>query len=111
MAPPPGESWALQRLKIPALWDKGLSGAGVTVGHLDTGVDKTHPAVTHAVDAFAFFDLTGKQVVNIMHGGRFAFPQVSRRALGGVNALFQFGNGDIVLRAEGFAGMHGPKRE
>ena len=62
--PPTGESWALQRLKVPALWDKGLTGAGVVVGHLDTGVDKSHPAITHAVDAFALFDLTGKQVVN-----------------------------------------------
>jgi subtilisin family serine protease len=60
--PPPGESWALQRIKAPALWDKGFTGAGVTVGHLDTGVDKSHPAIKHAVDAFAHFDLTGKQV-------------------------------------------------
>lgn len=62
--PPIGNSWALERLRVPALWEKGFTGAGVTIGHLDTGVDRSHPAVAHAVDAFAHFDETGRQIVN-----------------------------------------------
>ncbi|MBB6122939.1 S8 family peptidase [Sphingobium subterraneum] len=62
----PGEglSWAIKRLRIDALWDKGLSGSGVLIGHLDSGVDPAHPALQDKVDAFALFDLSGRQVVN-----------------------------------------------
>src|SRR5687768_16231787 len=31
--PTPGNSWALERLQIPFLWDKGLTGEGVLIGH------------------------------------------------------------------------------
>lgn len=64
--PTPGESWALQRLNVPALWDRGLTGAGVKIGHLDTGADGSHPAITHAVGAFAHFDLTGRQIAGAL---------------------------------------------
>ena len=62
--PPAGNSWALTRMNVPQLWDSGLTGDGVTIGHLDTGVDATHPALVNAVDSFAHFDLMGKQVLN-----------------------------------------------
>jgi subtilisin family serine protease len=53
-------TWGIERLRIPALWDEGLSGAGVLVAHLDTGVDAKHPALAGAVAHFAEFDFMGR---------------------------------------------------
>ena len=62
-APKPRKvSWGLDRLGIPALWRHGLSGKGVLVGHLDTGVDGTHPALKGAIKHFAEFDWQGDPV-------------------------------------------------
>lgn len=60
--PDQGSTWGLQRLGVPELWASGLTGAGVGVAHLDTGVDVTHPALTDAVTAFAEFDIAGRLV-------------------------------------------------
>lgn len=60
--PPDGESWALQRLKVPDLWAAGITGAGVLIGHIDTGADASHPALADAIDAFAQFDPLGRQI-------------------------------------------------
>jgi subtilisin family serine protease len=64
-ARPSGSTWGLERLGIPALWAEGLTGKGVLVGHLDTGVDGTHPAFDsgRAIAQFAEFDLMGRPVV------------------------------------------------
>lgn len=61
-APDPGVSWGISRLKADELWQKGFTGEGVLVGHLDTGIDDQHPALAGAVDVFAEFDLVGRQV-------------------------------------------------
>jgi subtilisin len=37
-------TWGLKHLGIPQLWAEGLTGTGVLVGHLDTGIDGDHPA-------------------------------------------------------------------
>jgi subtilisin family serine protease len=55
-------TWGIEFLKIPKLWDQGLSGKGITVGHLDTGADGKHPALKTAFAAFAEFDSFGVQV-------------------------------------------------
>jgi subtilisin len=57
-------TWGLKRINIRALWDKGFDGKGVRVGHLDTGVDGSHPALAGAIadGDFAEFDLIGNQV-------------------------------------------------
>jgi subtilisin len=55
----PGLTWGLERLGIERLWREGLSGKGVIVGHLDTGLDGAHPALRKAIHAFAEFDLAG----------------------------------------------------
>ncbi len=55
-------TWGLEALGVPALWDRGLTGAGVTVGHLDTGVDGDHPALREAIAAFAELDDLGRLV-------------------------------------------------
>lgn len=58
-----GATWGLEALGVPALWDAGLSGKGVLIGHLDTGVDGSHPALAGAIKAFAEFDELGQEVV------------------------------------------------
>lgn len=55
-------TWGLERLGAPALWERGLTGKGVLVGQLDTGVDGKHPTLAGAVAHFAEFDLMGRQV-------------------------------------------------
>jgi len=52
-------TWGLAALKIPQLWDAGLSGKGVVVAHLDTGVDGKHPALSDALAAFVEMDRLG----------------------------------------------------
>lgn len=52
-------TWGLASLGVKALWDQGLTGKGVRVGHLDTGVDAEHPALRGAVAAFAELDAYG----------------------------------------------------
>ena len=56
-------TWGIRRLGIPALWERGLTGEGVLVGHLDTGVDGSHPALRAALHSFAEFDAFGRQIV------------------------------------------------
>jgi subtilisin len=60
--PDPGVVWGLQRLGIQECWRQGLTGASVRVGHLDTGVDGSHPALSGRIAAFAEFDRDGYPV-------------------------------------------------
>ncbi len=55
-------TWGIKRLRVNELWDKGFTGEGIVVGHLDTGIDGTHPALVGAIDEFAEFDLNGNRV-------------------------------------------------
>lgn len=61
---PTGLSWGIQRLGVQELWDKGHVGTDVVIGHVDTGVDAGHPAISNAIDGFAEFDRMGEQVIN-----------------------------------------------
>src|SRR5262245_2906109 len=56
-------TWGLQALDVPNLWMEGLTGNGVMVGHLATGLDGTHPGLRTAIGHFAEFDFLGRQVV------------------------------------------------
>jgi subtilisin len=58
----PGFTWGLLALGVDKLHAQGLTGKGVIVGHLDTGVDASHPALAGVVKAFAEFDSLGNQV-------------------------------------------------
>lgn len=84
--PPTGTSWGIRRIRADALWDKGLTGEGVTIGHVDTGVDASHPALAAAVDAFAEFDRSGEQVAGAQasdsarHGTHTAGIMVGRQS-------------------------------
>jgi subtilisin len=57
-----GNTWGIDSMRIPMLWATGLTGAGVTVAHIDTGVDGTHGAISNAIVAFAEFDFLGNKV-------------------------------------------------
>lgn len=56
-------TWGIAALDVPELWSEGLTGEGIVVGHLDTGVDGTHPGLEDAIQRFAEFDFFGRQVV------------------------------------------------
>ena len=55
-------TWGIDALGVPALWDQGITGDGVVVGHLDTGADGKHPALVDAIKSFAEFDSFGRKV-------------------------------------------------
>lgn len=52
-------TWGIDALDVPKLWDEGLTGKGVVVAHLDTGVDGKHPALRSAIGAFVEMDRLG----------------------------------------------------
>jgi subtilisin family serine protease len=52
----------LEALGVEQLWKQGLTGEGVFVGHLDTGVDAGHPALKDRVADFAEWDLMGRKL-------------------------------------------------
>ena len=53
------QAWGLKRLDIQTCWQRGFTGAGVRVGHLDSGVDGRHPALNGRIAAFREFDQDG----------------------------------------------------
>lgn len=55
-------TWGIERMNVPQLWDENLTGDGILVAHLDTGVDGKHPALKGAIAHFAEFDPLGRAV-------------------------------------------------
>lgn len=53
-----GVTWGIAHLGVPTLWQQGLTGKDVTIAHLDTGVDATHPTLRNAIAKFAEFELS-----------------------------------------------------
>ncbi len=63
-------NWNLTNTGIESCWQRGFTGAGVRVGHLDTGVDATHPALINCIASFAQIDGNGTIISDV-------FPQDS----------------------------------
>jgi subtilisin len=82
-------TWGLSRMGVEALWKQGLTGKGVRVGHMDTGVDGKHPALKKAIGAFAFFDAAGdldetqKEAVDTERHGTHTAGTIAGRKVGG----------------------------
>ncbi len=58
-----GPTWGIGSMRIPMLWDQGLDGTGVLVGHLDTGVDARHPTLRAAIHSYLETDRIGGAIV------------------------------------------------
>lgn len=54
-------TWGIETLGVKDLWNQGLSGRDVLVGHLDTGVDGQHAALKNAIFDFTKFDDFGTE--------------------------------------------------
>jgi len=52
-------NWSLKNLNIADLWEKGWTGKGIQIGHIDSGICPTHPTLTDSLADFAFFDKNG----------------------------------------------------
>ncbi len=57
-------TWGIDMLEMSDLWAAGWTGRGVFVGHVDTGLDGTHPALQGAVHQFLMTDDEGFPVPN-----------------------------------------------
>ncbi|MBM7784444.1 S8 family peptidase [Tenggerimyces flavus] len=55
---------SVQQIGAPAMWAKGLTGRGISVGVLDTGIDETHPDLAGSVVASKDFSSSESGVVD-----------------------------------------------
>jgi subtilisin family serine protease len=62
-----GSAWGLAKIAAPDAWGGYGRGQRVLIGHLDTGVDDTHPALAGKVAAFQEFDFAGNPVASPTH--------------------------------------------
>jgi subtilisin family serine protease len=117
---------SVPQISAPVAWQRGLTGKGVTVGVLDTGIDATHPDLSDAVAVARDFtgsangtrDLVGHgtHVASIItgsgaaSGGRYVgVAPDARLAVGKV--LDDTGNGtfsQVIAGMEWAAGLHLP---
>ncbi len=62
------ENWGLATIGAQAAWSAfGVTGRGVRIGHLDTGVDASHPDLQGKIAAWAEFDGDGNRVASAPH--------------------------------------------
>jgi subtilisin family serine protease len=54
-------AWGVKRMGAPELWKLGLTGKGIVVAHMDTGVDTTHPALTNVVSSHRVISEDGQE--------------------------------------------------
>lgn len=84
-----GNAWGLAKTRAPEVWGGFGRGAGIRVGHLDTGVDPTHPALTGKIAAFEEFDGMGNPLGTPAHDshvhGTHTAGTICGRSFRGVN--------------------------
>ncbi len=64
---PIGPPAQLGAIGAPQAWASGWRGQGVRIGHLDTGVDPSHPELRGKIAAFAEFGGDGKRIQSSAH--------------------------------------------
>ncbi|AWN24232.1 hypothetical protein DKM44_14170 [Deinococcus irradiatisoli] len=64
---PVGPPDHLNAIGAPQAWAAGWRGQGIRIGHLDTGVDVSHPELRGKVAAFAEFGADGNRVQSSPH--------------------------------------------
>ena len=84
-----GSAWGLAKIQANEAWGGYGRGGKVLVGHLDTGVDDTHPALVDKVAAFEEFDSIGNPVGSAAHDsashGTHTAGTICGRTFNGVN--------------------------
>ncbi|MFH1282866.1 MAG: S8 family peptidase [bacterium] len=56
-------NWGLDGIDVKKVWKNfGLTGKGVKIGHLDTGIDKYHPYLQDKLDKWAAFNIQGQRI-------------------------------------------------
>ena len=66
-AAPAGTPWHLQNIGAPQAWAAGFRGQGIRIGHLDSGIDASHPELAGKVAAFQEFNAEGDRVSSQPH--------------------------------------------
>lgn len=61
---PAGTPWYLDKIGAPQAWAAGFKGQNIRIGHLDSGIDASHPDLAGKVAAFAEFNAAGDRVQN-----------------------------------------------
>jgi serine protease AprX len=65
-AQPESSEWVFESTGVRALQAQGLTGAGVSVCIVDTGIDSSHPDLDHL--SYTFTDLWGSSATAVDHG-------------------------------------------
>jgi len=65
------DSWNIEKIRAPEVWDRGYDGSGVVVGIIDTGVDVTHPDLANSFrgGTNSWFDPHGEHTVPVDAAG------------------------------------------
>ncbi|MEU4237509.1 S8 family serine peptidase [Actinoplanes sp. NPDC026619] len=71
----------IEQIGAPAAWQAGLTGAGVKVAVLDTGIDATHPDLAGRVAAAEDFSGSGNTVDHFGHGTHVASVAAGRKGV------------------------------
>lgn len=66
-----GSAWGLAKIQAPEVWGGFGRGEGVLIGHLDTGVDDTHPALSGKIAVFEEFNGLGAPLGTAPHDSHF----------------------------------------
>lgn len=86
------ENWGLSKIGAQASWSAfGVTGRGVRIGHLDTGVDASHPDLAGKVAAWAEFDGNGNRVNSLPHDSAIHGTHTAGTLVGGAASGFPIG--------------------
>jgi subtilisin family serine protease len=72
-AAPRNTTWGIDALEVDRLWNAAtpIRGAGISIAHLDTGVDMKHPTLTGAIAGTLVTDANGFPIPNAPMEDRF----------------------------------------